>query len=165
MTAPNSNHQTEELLRRIASLNEKNRRLKKKVDALTYQCTMQKKILNAGNLSTLQVLLDQLMVYINSHLKKIEIEMKLTEYDANDAIALYKFREYLLSIHEQLGSFFVLSEGLVHVEMRRIQDKHTEIGNILTRLNEMPHEIIVEILDEQERLYEHINQILEERSS
>ena len=121
--------------------------------------------MNAGNLSTLQVLLDQLMVYINSHLKKIEIEMKLTEYDANDAIALYKFREYLLSIHEQLGSFFVLSEGLVHVEMRRIQDKHTEIGNILTRLNEMPHEIIVEILDEQERLYEHINQILEERSS
>ena len=154
-----------DLLRRIASLNEKNRRLKKKVDALTYQCTMQKKILNAGNLSTLQVLLDQLMVYINSHLKKIEIEMMLTEYDPNDAIALYKFREYLLSIHEQLGSFFVLSEGLVHVEMRRIQDKHTEIGNILTRLNEMPHEIIVEILDEQERFYEHINQILEERSS
>lgn len=165
MTAPNSNHQTEELLRRIASLNEKNRRLKKKVDALTYQCTMQKKILNAGNLSTLQVLLDQLMAYINSHLKKIEIEMMLTEYDTNDAIALYKFREYLLSIHEQLGSFFVLSEGLVHVEMRRIQDKHKEIGNILTRLNGMPHEIMVEILDEQERLYEHINQILEERLS
>ena len=89
MTAPNSNHQTEELLRRIASLNEKNRRLKKKVDALTYQCTMQKKILNAGNLSTLQVLLDQLMAYINSHLKKIGVEMKLTEYDANDTIALF----------------------------------------------------------------------------
>lgn len=165
MTAPTSNHQTEDLLRRIASLNEKNRRLKKKVDALTYQCTMQRKILNVGNLSTVQVLLDQLVAYINSHLKKIEIEMTLTEYDANDAIALYKFREYLLSIHEQLGSFFVLSEGLVHIEMRRIQDKHTEIGNMLTRLNGMPHEIMAEILDEQDRLYEHINQIVEERSS
>lgn len=154
-----------DLLRRIASLNEKNRRLKKKVDALTYQCTMQKKILNAGNLSTLQVLLDQLMAYINSHLKKIEVEMKLTEYDANDTIALYKFREFLLNIHDQLGSFFVLTEGLVHVDMRRMQDQHTEIGNMLMRLNGMPREIVVEILDEQDRLYEHIKQLIEEKAS
>lgn len=163
MAASNSNN-TEDLLRRINLLNEKNCRLKKKVDALTYQCTMQAKILNSGNLSTLQVLLDQLMVYINSHLRKIEIELKLAEYDANDTIALYKFREFLLSIYNHLGSFLVFSQGFVNVEMRRLQDKHTEIGDILIRLNGMPHEIMVEILDEQDRLYEHIKQIVEDKS-
>ncbi len=155
----------EDLLRHIDSLTEKNKRLKKKVDNLTYQCTMQAKILNTGNLSTLQVLLDQLVAYISSHLKKIEIELRLTEYDANDTIALYKFREFLLNIYTQLGSFLILSEGLVHAEMRRVQNKHAEIGNIIAQLNGMPHEIMAEVLDEQDRLYEHINQIIEERQS
>ncbi len=150
--------------RRIDSLHEKIRRQQKKIDALSYQCTMQSKILNTGNLSALQVLLDQLMIYINSHLKKIQTELLYTEYDANDTVALYKFREFLLSIHNQLGSFLVLTEGLVHAEMRRIQDKHTEIGNILDQLNGMPHETMIEIYDEQDRLYEHILQILEEKS-
>ncbi len=147
--------------KRIDSLNEKNRRLQKKVDALTYQCKMQTKILNVGNLSSLQVLLDQMMVYINTHLKKIQTELLLTEHDAHDTIALYRFREFLLSMYTQLGSFLVLTDGLVHVEMRRIQDKHAEIGNVLNRLNGLQHEIMVEILDEQDRLYEHILQVTE----
>ena len=39
--------------KRIDSLNEKNRRLQKNVDALKYQCAMQLKILNTGSLSSL----------------------------------------------------------------------------------------------------------------
>ena len=147
--------------RRIDSLCNKNKRLQKKVEALTYQCMMQSKILNTGNISTLQVLLDQIMAYISSQLKKIHPELLYAEYDANDAIALYKFREFLLSMYMQLGNFHILTEGLVHAEMRRIQDKHAEIGNALKRLNGMPHEVMVEILDEQDRLHEHIQQILE----
>lgn len=151
--------------RRIDSLNEKNRRLQKKVDALTYQCTMQSRILNTGNLSTLQVLLDQLTAYINSHIKKIQPEIVYTEYDARDTVALYSFREFLMSIYTQLGTFLLLPEGLIHVELKRIQDQHTEIGKELGRLIGMPREVMVEILDEQERLHEHILQILEEHLS
>ena len=148
--------------KRIDSIVEKNRRLKKKVDALSYQCSMQSKILNSGNLSSLQVLLDHVMAFVSSHLKKIQIELLYTEYDARDTIALYRFREFLLSIYTQLGSFLVMTEGLVHVELRRVQDKHAEIGNILDRLNGMPSDVMAEILDEQDRLYEHILQVTED---
>ena len=148
--------------KQIESLTEKNRRLQKKVDALSYQVTMQNKILNTGNLSTLDVLIDQLTTYINTHLKKIQAELLYTEYDAQDTIVLFRFREFLRSVYVQLGSFLVLTDGLVHVEMRRLQDKHSEIGNILDRLNGMPTEIMEEILDEQDRLYEHILQVIEE---
>ncbi len=148
--------------KRIESLQEKNRRLQKKVDALAYQCTMQSKILNTGNLSTLDVLIEQLMAYINSNIKKLQTELLYTEYDAHDTISLYRFREFLLSIYTQLGTHLSLTEGLVYVEMRRVQDKHAEIGKILNRLNGMPSEIMVEILDEQDRLYEHMLQVIEE---
>ena len=160
MAAPKNK---DEYLRLIESLNEKNRRLQKKVDTLNYQCVMQSKILNAGNLSTLQILFDQLITYINSHLKKIEIELNYMEHDAKDTVALFKFREYLMSVYTHLGSFLVLTEGLVHVELRQVQDKHSEIGNILDRLNGMPHDIMIEVLDEQERLYEHISKLIEEK--
>lgn len=148
--------------KRIDSLNEKNKRLQKKIDALTYQVAMQSKILNTGNLSTLQVLLDQLMAYINAHLKKIPTELLYTEYNANDTIALSRFRDFLLSVCTQLSSFFILTDKLVFVDIRRIKDKHSEIGNVLNRLNGMPHDIVVNILDEQDRLYEHILQVIEE---
>ena len=101
------------------------------------------------------------MAYINTHLKKVQTELLYCEYDANDTIALYRFREFLHSIYIQLGSFLVLTEGLVHVDMRRLQDKHSDIGNVMDRLNGQPHETMVDILDEMDRLYEHILQIIE----
>ena len=149
--------------RLLESLKEKNRRLQKKVDALTYKCTMQSKILTTGNFSNLQVYIDQLMAYLNSNLKKIEVELNLSENSAKDTDELCRLREFLLSHYTQLGRYLVLAEGLIHVDMRRLQDKHSEIGYAIAQLYGLPHDVMSEILDEQDRLLEHILQFLERK--
>ena len=149
--------------KRIESLQDKNKRLEKKVEVLSRQVAMMSKILNQGNLSTLQFLFDQICVFCNAQLKKIQPELLFTEHNANDAIALFQFREYLLSIYNQLGSYTVMTNGLINVDLRRIQDKHSEIGYALIRINGVSHETMQEILDEQDRLCEHILQILEQQ--
>lgn len=155
--------ETDKWERRIKSLKEEKKQLQQKIADLSYRCNMQSKILDTGNLSTLQVLLDHLIVDVNGQLKKILTELLYAEFDPQDTIALYKFREFLLAVHSQIGTFLALPEGLVHMEMQRIQNKQAEIGAALEHLNGMSQEVMVEVLEAQERLHEHILQILEEK--
>ena len=155
----------DDLERRLASMDNKNKRLQRKVTDLSYRCNMQSKVLEAGNLSTLQVLLDQLMAFINAQIKRIMTEMLYAEFEPADTIALYKFRESLLSVHRELGIFTALSDGIVYSGTQTLREKHSAIGDALERLNGIPAENLLEIEDEQDRLLERILQILEERNA
>lgn len=155
----------DDLERKITVLNDKNRRLQRKVEDLSYRCSMQSKVLDAGNLSTLQVLLDQIMTFVSSQTKKLMPELVYAEFDPADKIALFKFLEFLLSVHDQLSIFTVLPDELIYAGMHKLRSNHAAIGEALELLNKMPKEELVAIEEGHERLLEQIKQILEERNA
>lgn len=153
----------EALEKKVRSLDEKNKWLEKQVRELSFRCKMQENVLAASGCSTLQSLLDQFVIYAKTQLKQIRTEIRLLEFDPDTAVAIYQFREFLLSIHTQLGEFTALPDKVLHSEMGRAQEKYVEIGKAMELLRMLSEDEIEALVDEEDRLREYILQLVEEK--
>ncbi|MBO6210430.1 MAG: hypothetical protein J6N99_07035 [Schwartzia sp.] len=153
----------EALEKKARSLDEKNKRLEKQVRELSLRCKMQEKVLAASGCATLQSLLDQFVIYSKTQLKQIRTEIRFLEFDPDAAVAIYQFREFLLSIHTQLGEFMALPDKVLHSEMGRVREKYIEIGKTIDLLRMLSEDEIEALVDEEDRLHEYIRQLAEEK--
>lgn len=88
--------ETEKLRRELKRVREENRKLKH--------------IISYGNMSTLETLIDQYMDYSRIHLKKIAIEIQLTDYEKSGTDKVMELIEHLEHIKEELYKLIEISE-------------------------------------------------------
>ena len=69
-----------------------------------------KHIISYGNISTLETLIDQYMDYSRIHLKKIALEIQLTEYEKTGTDKVMELIEHLEYIKEELHKLIAISE-------------------------------------------------------
>lgn len=88
--------ETEKLRRELKRVREENRKLKH--------------IISYGNMSTLETLIDQYMDYSRIHLKKIAIEIQLTDYEKSGTDKVMELIEHLEYIKEEMYQLIEISE-------------------------------------------------------
>ena len=88
--------ETEKLRRELKRVREENRKLKH--------------IISYGNMSTLETLIDQYMDYSRIHLKKIALEIQLTDYEKSRTDKVIELIEHLEYIKEELYKLIEISE-------------------------------------------------------
>ena len=91
-----SSEETEKLKKELKKIKEENRKLKH--------------IISYGNISTLETLIDQYMDYSRIHLKKIAIEINLTEYEKKGTDKVIELIEHLEHVKEELHKLIGISE-------------------------------------------------------
>lgn len=96
--------ETEKLRRELKRVREENRKLK---HIITY-----------GNMSTLETLIDQYMDYSRVHLKKIALEIQLTDYEKGGTAKVMELIEHLEYIKEELYKLIEIGEEgeIIHDE-------------------------------------------------
>ena len=92
----------EKLLRELKKVIEENQKLKN--------------IISYGSISTLSTLIDKYMDYSRIHLKKIAIEIQLTDYEKSGTEKVLELIEHLESIRTELHKMIEISEdgAVVH---------------------------------------------------
>lgn len=92
----------EKLKRELKRVKEENRKLKH--------------IISYGNISTLETLVDQYMDYSRIHLKKIAVEIQLTEYEKSGVEKVMELIEHLECIKDELHKLIAVGEegAVVH---------------------------------------------------
>ena len=98
---------SEKLRRELKRVREENRKLKH--------------IISYGNISTLTTLIDQYMDYSRIHLKKIALEIQLTDYEKSNMDKVMELIEHLECIKEELHKLIAISEegAVVHDDSLR----------------------------------------------
>lgn len=91
-----SDTEMEKLRRELKRVREENRKLK---HIITY-----------GNMSTLETLIDQYMDYSRVHLKKIALEIQLTDYEKGGTDKVMELIEHLEYIKEELYKLIEINE-------------------------------------------------------
>jgi sulfur transfer protein SufE len=91
-----SNTEMEKLRRELKRVREENRKLK---HIITY-----------GNMLTLETLIDQYMDYSRVHLKKIALEIQLTDYEKGGTAKVMELIEHLEYIKEELYKLIEIGE-------------------------------------------------------
>lgn len=86
----------EKLRREMKRLKEENRKLKH--------------IISYGNISTLETLIDQYMDYSRIHLKKIALEIQLTEYEKSGTEKVLELIEHLECVENELHKLVAVGE-------------------------------------------------------
>lgn len=86
----------EKLRREMKRLREENRKLKH--------------IISYGNISTLETLIDQYMDYSRIHLKKIALEIQLTEYEKSGTEKVLELIEHLECVENELHKMIAVGE-------------------------------------------------------
>lgn len=77
---------------------------------LELRCKKLQKFMDYGNISGLQTLIEQFMAYSRTQLKKISIELQMSEYGDSENDILKEFVEYLDHIRQELHSFIDFQE-------------------------------------------------------
>ena len=86
----------EKMRREMKRLREENRKLKH--------------IISYGNISTLETLIDQYMDYSRIHLKKIALEIQLTEYEKSGTEKVLELIEHLECVENELHKLVAVGE-------------------------------------------------------
>ena len=98
----NGTEDKEKLKRELKRVKEENRKLKH--------------IISYGNISTLETLVDQYMDYSRIHLKKIAVEIQLTEYEKSGVEKVMELIEHFECIKDELHKLIAVGEegAVVH---------------------------------------------------
>lgn len=89
---------------------ENNEKLKRELKRVKEENRKLKHIICYGNLSTLETLIDQYMDYSRIHLKKIALEIQLTEYEKSGIDKVMELIEHLEHIKEELHKLIAIGE-------------------------------------------------------
>ncbi len=93
-----------------------NEKLKRELRRVREENRKLKNIIAYGNISTLGTLIDQYMDYSRIHLKKIALEIQLTEYEESGMAKVLELIEHLEYIKEELHKLIGVGEegAVVH---------------------------------------------------
>ena len=89
---------------------EDNEKLKRELKRVREENRKLKQIISYGNISTLETLIDQYMDYSRIHLKKIALEIQLTDYEKSGTDKVMELIEHLECIKEELHKLIAVSE-------------------------------------------------------
>ena len=89
---------------------EDNEKLKRELKRVREENRKLKHIISYGNISTLETLIDQYMDYSRIHLKKIALEIQLTDYEKSGTDKVMELIEHLECIKEELHQLIAVSE-------------------------------------------------------
>lgn len=94
----------------MQKLQEDNARIKKELRKIREENAKLKQIISYGNISTLETLIEQYMDYSRIHLKKIAMEIHLTDYEKNSTEKVMGLIEHLEYIENELHQMIGLKE-------------------------------------------------------
>ena len=89
---------------------EDNEKLKRELKRVREENRKLKHIISYGNISTLETLIDQYMDYSRIHLKKIALEIQLTDYEKSGTDKVMELIEHLECIKEELHKLIAVNE-------------------------------------------------------
>ena len=87
-----------------------NEKLRREMKRLREENQKLKHIISYGNISTLETLIDQYMDYSRIHLKKIALEIQLTEYEKSGTEKVLELIEHLKCVENELHKLVAVSE-------------------------------------------------------
>ena len=94
----------------MQKLQEDNAKIKKELRKVREENTKLKQIISYGNISTLETLIEQYMDYSRIHLKKIAVEIHLTDYEKNSTEKVMELIEHLEYIENELHKMIGMKE-------------------------------------------------------
>ena len=101
------------------------------------RCTKLQRIIEIGNISSLQSLIQQYISYSKLQLKKISVEIKLNEYGLAENTQIKDFINYLDFISDELQKFLRLTEQGKFIEQPRLNNCKREINNTIKLLQKI----------------------------
>ena len=98
-----------------------NEKLRRELKRVREENCRLKHIISYGNMSMLETLIDQYMDYSRIHLKKIALEMQLTDYEQSGTDKVMELIEHLECLKEELHKLIAISEegAVAHNESLR----------------------------------------------
>lgn len=87
-----------------------NEKLRQELKRVREENCRLKHIISYGNMSMLETLIDQYMDYSRIHLKKIALEIQLTDYEQSGTDKVMDLIEHLESLKEELHKLIAISE-------------------------------------------------------
>lgn len=123
----------------MQKLQEDNERIKKELRKIREENVKLKHIISYGNISTLETLIEQYMDYSRIHLKKIVMEIHLTDYENESTEKVMELIEHLSYIENELHKMIAMKE-----EGRASDNEELKIGvkiarEMLPRLENIIH--------------------------
>lgn len=98
-----------------------NEKLRRELKRVREENCRLKHIISYGNMSMLEILIDQYMDYSRIQLKKIALEIQLTDYEQSGTDKVMDLIEHLESLKEELHKLIAISEegAVAHNESLR----------------------------------------------
>lgn len=87
-----------------------NEKLRRELKRVREENCRLKHIISYGNMSMLETLIDQYMDYSRIHLKKIALEIQLTDYEQSGTDKVMELIEHLECLKEELHKLIAMSE-------------------------------------------------------
>ena len=87
-----------------------NEKLRRELKRVREENCRLKHIISYGNMSMLETLIDQYMDYSRIHLKKIALEIQLTDYEQSGTDKVMELIEHLECLKEELHKLIAISE-------------------------------------------------------
>ena len=103
------------------SLSGENEKLSRELKRVREENRKLKHIVSYGNISTLSTLVDQYMDYSRAHLKKIALEIQLSDYEKSSGEKILELIEHLEHIKAELHKLIAVNEegAVVHNDSLR----------------------------------------------
>ena len=123
----------------MQKLQEDNDRIKKELRKIREENVKLKHIISYGNISTLSTLIEQYMDYSRIHLKKIVMEIHMTDYERDSTEKVMELIEHLSYIENELHKMIAMKE-----EGRASDNEDLKMGvkiarEMLPRLEQIIH--------------------------
>ena len=123
----------------MQKLQEDNARIKKELRKVREENTKLKQIISYGNISTLETLIEQYMDYSRIHLKKIAVEIHLTDYEKNSTEKVMELIEHLECVENELHKMIGMKEEGRIAQNSKMQKVVRLAREMLPRLEQIIH--------------------------
>ena len=123
----------------MQKLQEDNARIKKELRKVREENTKLKQIISYGNISTLETLIEQYMDYSRIHLKKIAVEIHLTDYEKNSTEKVMELIEHLECVENELHQMIGMKEEGRIAQNSKMQKVVRLAREMLPRLEQIIH--------------------------
>lgn len=146
---------------KMAKLMADNERIKKELKRAQEENRKLKHVLAYGNISTLETLIEQYMEYSRVHLKKIVMEIQLTDYETESYERVKELIEHLEYVKLEIEKLIEVNEEGFLSDNEKLQKDVKMAKKIIQKLEELVHIRQLEE-DKSERLQEVLQKFQED---
>ena len=147
--------------RKMAKLLEENERVKRELRRAQEENHKLKHIISYGSISTLETLIDQYMEYSRVHLKKIAVEIHLTDYAKDSLEKVMELVEHLEYVKIELEKLIEINEEGLLVGNETLQSDVKMSKTIIHELEEIVH--LQKLDDEKSKGLQKVLRIFQEK--